>query len=252
VCRDRLTPTSRLVDWLELNGYEQVVLVDNDSSYPPLVQYLSQSPHHVVRLRENLGPHRAVWTTGVRERFASSQHYVVTDCDVVPDDTCPGDVIEYFLWVLRRYPTYAKVGLGLRIDNIPDTYALRSKVCDWEGRFWLRALARDLYDAIVDTTFALYRPDAPFTLGPAIRTGGSYVALHLPWYGDSANPTDEQLYYSAHCRADVNHWDDSAGPGRWLDPRRLSALERLRWRWTAFSTTRDRSVPRRFAHAEQA
>jgi hypothetical protein len=53
-----------------------------------------------------------------------------------------------------------------------------------------------VYDALIDTTFALYRPFAQGGAdGPAIRTGGKYVAKHLPWYENSSNLSPETEYY---------------------------------------------------------
>ena len=47
-CRDRITCLSVLVDWLEKAGHENIYLLDNDSSYPPLLEYYEQTPHTVV------------------------------------------------------------------------------------------------------------------------------------------------------------------------------------------------------------
>jgi hypothetical protein len=54
-----------------------------------------------------------------------------------------------------------------------------------------------LFAAPVDTTLALYRPGGRWHLS-GMRTGGKYQARHLPWYVDSAHPTQEELYYRAH------------------------------------------------------
>jgi hypothetical protein len=37
IVRDRLKPLALLVDWLERAGAQRLVLLDNDSTYPPLV-----------------------------------------------------------------------------------------------------------------------------------------------------------------------------------------------------------------------
>jgi hypothetical protein len=41
------------------------------------------------------------------------------------------------------------------------------------------------------------------------------VARHLPWYADSANPTEEERYYRSHTDAGVNSWDGDVLP-QWL------------------------------------
>ena len=86
---------------------------------------------------------------------------------------------------------------ALRINDLPDTYKHKTAVLNWEKQFWTREIEPGVYDAPLDTTFALYRPSASFTLR-ALRTGPPYVASHLPWYQDlDALPEDEQ-YYMEH------------------------------------------------------
>ena len=53
-CRDRVTPLRDLVAWLERAGHQRIILVDNDSTYEPLLEFYEQSPHEVVRLGQNL------------------------------------------------------------------------------------------------------------------------------------------------------------------------------------------------------
>lgn len=249
VSRDRLSPLTELVEWLEANGYENLVIVDNCSTFEPLLTYLDRSPHHVVRLPENMGPVRSVWATGVLESVAGGRSFVVTDNDVVPDPGCPGDAVEFFAWVLNRYPSYAKAGFGLRIDDLPTTYEHAAQVKGWEQPFWSRRIRGNLYHAKIDTTFALYRPDSKFVLGPAVRTGAPYLARHVPWYANSAELSEEERYYRANARPDVNTWDRGeripvATPraSRWTRTRTA-----VTWRaHCAARMARDRSAPRSF------
>ncbi len=53
-------------------------------------------------------------------------------------------------------------------------------------------------DAPIDTSFALYRPNPPFAIGPALRSGKPYVARHMSWYADTLHRTEEERYYVAH------------------------------------------------------
>lgn len=245
ICRDRVTPLAQLVDWLERHGHERLILVDNASTYPPLCEYLDRSPHDVVRLSQNVGPRDCIWSLGTRDRYASGEPFVVTDCDVVPDADCPGDALDYFDWALRRYPGYSKAGFGLRIDDLPDCYALADEVRRWEGQFWRRRFGGNLYHADIDNTFALYRPDSNWTRTAAIRTGQPYVARHSPWYMDSAHLSEEEEYYRDHCSDRFAHWDLS---GMNTSPSPDSIANRLRW-WARLllKTKRERTVPRRYS-----
>jgi hypothetical protein len=248
VCRDKISALAQLVEWLEHHGYERLVLVDNASTYPPLLDYFQQSPHDVVRLADNLGPHDSIWSTGLRDRYAGGSYYVVTDSDVVPDSGCPGDAVGYFHWGLCRFPSFAKAGFGLRIDDLPEHYDLAASVRGWENRFWTRRFSGNLYSAPIDTTFALYRPDSAFELRPAIRTGKPYVARHQPWYLNSENLTEEERYYRAHCDPRVAHWDLNLNRDEIPEKGGQRSLKaKIKWRAHAlWRIPRDRTIPRQY------
>jgi hypothetical protein len=209
--RDRLASLVPLVDWLERAGNAEIWLLDNGSTYEPLLDYLSASPHHVRRTHANLW-HTAPWLSGLvpeLNRFAS---VVVTDPDVVPDEECPLDALDHFADVLNRYPDVLKVGFGLRIDDLPAHYAHADTVVAWEQKYWQREIAPGLFDAPIDTTFAMYRAGVGYVLAPALRTGAPYLARHLGWYEDSAHPGDELLHYRAHADPLTTNWEGERAP----------------------------------------
>lgn len=203
---NRLDCLKKLIGALEKRGYRNLYILDNLSTYPPLLAYYETCPYEVIRLDRNFG-FQAIWLSGVYDRFKRS-FYVYTDSDVVPDENCPEDFMQRFLDTLRKYPRCLKVGFGLRIDDLPDHFAQKKAVLANEGRFWKNPLGDGLFNAQIDTTFALYRP---FCYGPAndhhlmIRTGEPYVAHHLPWYMDTSNPSDEEIYYISTSRQST-HW----------------------------------------------
>lgn len=225
-CRDRVAGLIQLVDWLERAGHERIYLIDNHSAWPALLEYLDQTPHTVVRLRENAG-HTAPWAAGAVERYASGERYVVTDPDVVPDEDCPLDAVEHLASIIDRYPIYRKVGLGLRIDDLPEHYSLRDVVIAWESQFWMRKVRSGLYHAPVDTTFAIYEAGCGHQTTPTARTGAPYVARHLPWYADSNAIDEEERFYRARGRPGISNWHSDSmareprgmpfgGTPRWL------------------------------------
>lgn len=218
-CRDRLAPLRSLVAWLERHGHDRIILVDNDSTYAPLLEYYDRTPHHVVRLDQNLG-HLAPWQCGAIDELTGDDYYIETDCDVVPDPSCPGDAFDLLRAVLDDYPEYCKVGLGLRIDNLPWSYRHRRAVLRWESQFWDAPLPDvtsgrpALYEAPIDTTLAMYRPRSPATLDKAIRTGPPYVGRHEPWYANSYLLSPEDRYYRKHARTDIASWNVGRLPER--------------------------------------
>jgi hypothetical protein len=205
ISRDRLSSLIELASWLLLAGHDEIYIVDNSSTYPPLVKWLDETDITVVRLAENHGP-LAPFIAGVVAQYAANRRFVITDPDVIPTEESPLDAISYFSNLLDRYPDIVKVGFGLRIDDLPNRYRARSDVIAHEGQFWSTEVEPGVYIAPIDTTFAIYRAGTPFVIKPALRTGAPYLARHLPWYADSSSPTAEQLYYEQHSMKGVVSW----------------------------------------------
>ncbi len=203
---NRLTSLQQLLDALTIRGYTNIYILDNASTYPPLLDYYDTCPFPVLRLSENLG-FKALWKSPLRKRFCRD-YYIYTDSDVVPVKECPNDFIDYFLRELKRHPLARKIGFSLRIDNLPDCYAHKDKVIQLESRYYANFTADKLYRAPIDTTFALYRPRVGLSRSrfvEAYRTPYPYQAEHLPWYNDSSNLSAEEQYYISHCKH-VTEW----------------------------------------------
>ena len=201
---NRLEYLKRVVSAVRARGYDNVYVIDNASSYEPLLEYYESEGLRVFYLDKNVG-YLALWRTSIGENFTHN-HYAYTDPDIEPSDGCPADFISHFASHLKANPTLSKVGFGLELDDLPQRYVLRNEVRDHEAQFWKQPLGNGLYFAAIDTTFALYRPRV---VGgwwlDAGRTSGKYLARHLPWYADSANPTEEERYYQSTSTAST-HW----------------------------------------------
>jgi predicted SAM-dependent methyltransferase len=197
------------VEWLLRAGYRNLIVIDNNSTYPPLLRYYhdmtASGGIRVVRRPDN-NEKRALWSENIREHFGVEGPFVFTSSDIVPDECCPTDVVRHLAAQLRDNPQIVKAGLGLRIDNLPAAYRHREDVMTWENQFWRAPVARGLFLAEIDATFALYRAGSDFITLPAVRTGWPYLARHEPWYSDSANPTEEELYYASTIAPDRGHW----------------------------------------------
>lgn len=207
---NRLDYLRKLIDSLEKRGYFNIYIIDNKSTYPPLLEYYKDCKYTVFRLDDNIG-YKAIWKTEVYDRFKNSW-YVYTDSDVVIDEGCPDDFMERFVSFLKKYKNAQKVGFGIRIDDLPEHFKNKQSVIDHESRFWVNEVEDSIYAASIDTTFALYRP---FCGGPAddyhetYRTGFPYVIQHLPWYVDSSAMTDEEIYYISNIKQST-HWSKQA------------------------------------------
>ena len=194
---NRYTCLLNLVNALEKSGINNIYIIDNCSTYPRLMEYYRKTKHIVFRLNKNIG-HLSLWETHIFKLF-KKDYYVYTDPDIIPIDECPSIFIDYFKSILDNYPEYDKVGFGLKIDDLPDYYNLKKEVVNWEKQYWEREIAPQLYDAKIDTTFALYRPGkAGGAELRALRTGFPYIARHVPWYLDADNLPEEEIYYLEH------------------------------------------------------
>lgn len=207
--RNRLFYLKQQIQSLEERGYTNIFIIDNASTYPPLLEYYTKEcPYKIYRLDRNLG-HLALWQSGLIKYFRK-EYFVYTDPDVIPIENCPNDFMEKFLSIMEKYPLLEKVGFSLKIDDLPDTFAKKDTVIDWEKQFWKKRIAGNppLYKAAIDTTFALYKPY--YLVGgnlrsPHIRVGEPYQAKHMPWYNDSTHISEEELYYIQHCET-FTHW----------------------------------------------
>lgn len=195
--RNRYSSLVNLIRWLENIGFKRIIILDNDSCYEPLLNYYKESKHEVVYLGQNIG-YQALWKCPVYKRIRNN-YYVYSDPDLAPIAECPQDFLDHFMEILTRYPKYDKVGFGLKIDDLPDCYSQKEKVVALEKQFWTKEIETGVFEAPIDTTFALYRP---FHWGGdylhALRTGYPYLLRHLPWYINSSNLSEEEEFYIRH------------------------------------------------------
>lgn len=204
--RNRLTFLKMQIDWFKQNGYTNLYVLDNLSDYPPLLEYYKSCEAKVIRLKKNFG-YKALWLSGEFEQFKYN-YYVYTDPDVLPTKNCPSDLVFELYKVLQRYSQFEKAGVALRIDDLPEHYSAKAEVLRIEKKWWTNELEKNIYDAPVDTTFALYRP---FAWGDAedckaCRVGGDLIFSHMPWYENSASPTEEDRYYKAAAQGQSSYW----------------------------------------------
>ena len=209
---NRLTTLKALINSLEIRGYSNIFIIDNASTYAPLLEYYKNCKYKVYRLEKNLG-HKALWRSGIHKLFYKDP-FVYTDSDVLPGDNCPDNFLEELLNILKRYRFASKAGLALKIDNLPDHFDQKESVIEWEKRHWEFEIERDLYRAPIDTTFALYRPYVRansnwYTLN--LRLAGEFTSRHLPWYNNSSNLTQEERFYIESCKRPT-HWTSKEKP----------------------------------------
>jgi len=214
ILRDRYEPLTELLKWLDSQNLKKIIFIDNDSRLPPLMDYLKATEFQVLELARNM-TQKAPWSAGIIKVLLPEDFYVVTDPDIIPDINEP-ETLKYFYELHEKYPHYLKVGFGLKIDDLPQQYALKDEVIKWESQFWKSELEPGVFEAGIDTTFALYKPHTyKYLLHPSLRTGEPYTARHLPWYSKKDELTDEEVFYRLRADQAVTSWNKDHLPERY-------------------------------------
>jgi len=192
VNRNLLTTLTNTVEFLKKESRVDIIIFDQQSTYPPLLDYYKNSGVSVVFSNDNDGPYN-VWKGQLNPYFNDSP-YIVTDSDCLYD-TVPDDWFDKMLEALNNNPVL-KVGFSLEINDLPDTY-MGNSARGWETGYW-HSKNQYGWQSPIDTTFALYKPHSSHDINPAIRLDRPYCIKHVPWYLTKENITEEWLYYLEH------------------------------------------------------
>jgi len=188
-----------MCEYLEATGVRPII-IDNDSTYPPLLDWYKDCGYKVHRMERNYG-HLVFWKSFLINQY-SDRFYCLTDPDLDLSKV-PHDYADVLMRGLNENPTVTKAGLSLRINDLPQN-AYTKKVIEWEKKFWQHK-SGIFYKADVDTTFALYDKQRDFGKLPpegnkfhwAVRAPEHYTAKHIPWYltKEKIESSEEEQYY---------------------------------------------------------
>ena len=192
--RNFLTWPKAMVERIkEYDGVGEIIIVDNDSTYPPLLEWYATNPCRIERLDTNVGM-GAPWVSGVVKELNGAP-YVLTDPDLGLEET-PDDTLLYLLDKLNTLQL-DKVGLGLDWQIVEKKSPYYERLNLYEKSRWNNSPVKDdVYTEVqIDTTFALYNVDHYFIGGGS--TTFPYVARHYPWEFsiEEARNSEEFMYY---------------------------------------------------------
>tara|TARA_S200002703_G_scaffold146808_1_gene142149 strand:+ start:10510 stop:11256 length:747 start_codon:yes stop_codon:yes gene_type:complete len=230
--KDRLVPPTQLIESLVNRGYYNIVIMDNASTYPELLEWYNQIDNglydgsvsvYPTPLESRRDNSVLYWmaSLGVNPFYSDTKNkwYVYSDSDVVPVDELPCDFIEHMIEMAQTL-NFSKLGWSFKIDDIPDHFKLKELVLQHEGgKFWnnpvdyhINGNTIKIYPANLDTTFAVHAPGFPAKWAPAgtaARVGFPYQARHMPWYYDSDNLPPDEKYYMEHVTPNIGYgWTD--------------------------------------------
>lgn len=203
---NRLTIPKKLAENLADTGCEPILL-DNSSTYPPLLEWYKSCPFKVHTFNQRYGE-RVFWDSGLFNQY-NDEYYIVTDHDLDISNV-PPDYTEMLIKGLEN-KDITKCGLSLDIDDLPDT-PYGKDVIGYELKYWGDKDFLGNYIAGVDTTFAMYdrkRQTSGWDHGDKFYYGSRlpkpYTAKHMPWYltEESFASNEEEKYYHTGC---TNFW----------------------------------------------
>jgi len=205
VNRDRLTDLKVLLNWIyNVNTVPvKVIIIDNCTTYKPLIEYY-------IQLRKDHPELTIAYTqfnagTRIIEQFqfvGGLPYYIYTDSDVVPDESCPRDVISKLIDLSNKYPKVHKIGLTLRTDDLPSDFPFRDEVIKIEQpNHSNKTPDGDAYNAEVRSSFAIYkRGFSNFrNITKNLRTVEPLCARHLFWYYTLDSIPPDIFYYITRC-----------------------------------------------------
>jgi len=204
---NRLTWPKKMAEDLTRLGCE-VIFIDNNSTYKPLLDWYKTCPYKVHMLTKNYGE-RVFWSARICEEY-DDRYYIVSDPDLDVSEL-PSDFIKVLKEGLDGNVNIIKCGLSLKLDDLPDNeYSNHAK--RFESVYWLQKDLLGNYSCGIDTTFAMYDKErlvegwdegVKFYIGT--RTPPPYSARHLPWYltEEFVENNEEQKFYHNICD---NQW----------------------------------------------
>lgn len=199
---NQLHDLKKLLSFLFQRNFKNIIIIDNQSDYPPLLSYYQEIGNQVtVEIMDKNYGHMVFFENAKLQKKYGKGYYIVTDADIIPNPNLPKDFMQKLIQILHKYSKgITKAGFALDIETIPDHYPMKEKVISWEKQFWEIQVEKDLYKANLDTTFALYKPTYPARFNnlkflSAVRVAGRFTALHGGWYINPKDFSEENIHY---------------------------------------------------------
>ena len=192
--RDRLSTTRRLVEDLLQRNTEEIWIIDNASTYPPLLDWYNNLPKEVEVFKYDNCGHLALFSTGLIDTINEDWCFY-TDSDIQLNPNMPTNyqqiMYEYSLALNSK-----KISLALDISDLPDHYMFKQQVLRNEHRWWHNEVLPNVYEAHTDTTFSLNNKVDQYD---SFRLADNFTSKHIPWYLDLNNLDEEEQYYIDNC-----------------------------------------------------
>ncbi|MFT3813820.1 MAG: hypothetical protein QM740_10610 [Acidovorax sp.] len=189
-------------------GFLNLLVFDNGSTYPPLVDYLNRIRDDVrvmpVYYNANMGP-RHFFLGKIYASVFGPCPFLYTDPDLTWG-ALADDFVSRLLDLTHQYRTF-KVGAALTLPHPHELKASAPKIKEagqeldviaFESRYWQAEVEPGVYNAPIDTTLHLFNPayyDGTTIITGLRVAGAGYEAKHTPWFKDDPCPAEETDFY---------------------------------------------------------
>jgi hypothetical protein len=189
---NRLTTIKKMVeDLYRLNGNAKINIIDNASTYPPLLDWYKEIKNDVCIINNstNLGP----WSFFYSGHFSNcnEEFYTYSDADLELNPNMPYNWQEILMEYHKRWNR--KASLVLRLDDIPDS-EIKPHILHHQSVCWNPTEEENVWHGVTDMTFSFDAKSAGYRY-ESIRIGGNFACRHIPWYLDINNISEEEKYY---------------------------------------------------------
>ncbi len=177
------------------------ILIDNQSTYPPCIEWLKNCPYKVYHREKNDGPW-AFFVTDLYQQY-KDRYFMISDSDQSISGI-PSDWVDVLMKGFQETGDNVwKSGLSQRIDDLPDNpYA--NEIREYEKGFYTNVNKFGYYKVWMDLGIAIYDrdrrgeyPNKEPNWYCAVRAPLPYASRHLDWYLTPETMREEDKYYLA-------------------------------------------------------
>jgi hypothetical protein len=225
---NQLTYVRNLVNWWRWYSDGDIYVLDNASTYQPLLDYYFEDKDlRVQRCLENRCPEnlRDFLDSYIHERYP---YYVISDADISPHPATPPNFLSVFRHVIDELG-FHHAGFGLITSDLPEWSTDRENTMRNEANMRNEPVTvafdgeeHQGYKAPIDTTFGMFSTAnggwyAPMGIEDWTNSLRVFEAFHLPWYidGSRVNAEMDNYFRSAKFR---DHGPVSAGKNNYRPP----------------------------------
>jgi hypothetical protein len=178
----------------------EVILIDNNSTYPPLLEWYKTCPYKVHRMDKN---HLAwaFFTTELYQQYIEDRYFIISDSDM-DISRVPTDFVDVLFKALEsaNAPVW-KAALPYDIYDLPDNEYTKVAVGANSGQFEYPN-EQGYFKCDTDLGIALYdrsrrgdNPTKELNWYASVRLPRPYMCRHLDWYLTEETLREEDRYY---------------------------------------------------------